>query len=323
MLGSAPADEAATIAALVSLYGALAMAALFLFLVMRRDRRERARTRELDRMRDLTREILALIDDPSIARPAFDRAQSRTRLAAIGSIGQLVRGDDRDRLISFVEEQHLLDRAMRETQRGSRRKRVEAIRLVGSIGGPRAVDTLRDALGKERDEDVRLETAITLARIGGLPPPDVLIAQLHLAEAPITLLHRVLFRMLAARQPAGLFVIAAAELPAPVRALIVDALGWTEDYAALDLLVEAARDPHPPVRVAAIDAASRIGHPNTSGWIIDLLDDPEPPVRARAIRACQSLGLQQSLPAIARLRRDPSPWVRLRAQQAEQALGIA
>ncbi|MGN6818508.1 MAG: HEAT repeat domain-containing protein [Sphingomonas sp.] len=323
MHGIDPGDHVARLAELISLYGALGMAGLLLFLVMRRDRRERGRARELARMRDLTREIMALIGDPSIARPTFDRAQPRARLAAIGNIGQLVRGDDRDRLISFVEEQHLLDRAMREVGRGSRRKRVEAIRLVGTIGGPRAVDTLRDALAKERDEDVRLETAITLARIDGLPPPDTLIAQLRLAEAPITPLHRALFRMLAARRPAELFAIVAADLPAPIRALVVDALGWTEDYAALDLLVDAARDPHPPVRVAAIDAASRIGHPKASRWIVDLLDDPEPTVRARAIRACQSLDLRAGLPAIARLRRDPSPWVRLRAQQAEQALGVA
>ena len=317
------ADQVAQIATLVSLYGALAMAAILLLLVMRRDRRERARAAERETMRALTREILAMLSDRSGALPAFERAQPTARLNAIGNIGQLVRGEDRAQLIAFVEEQHLLDRAVRESGRGSRRKRVEAIRLLGKIGGPSALDALGRALREDDDADVRLEAATMLARLDGLPPPDEFIAQLGLAEKSITPLHRALFRTLAAHRPAELFTIANTDLPPPIRALVVDALGWTEDFAALELLAAAANDLHGPVRVAAIDSASRLGHPAAAGWIVRLLDDPEAPVRARAIRACQSMGLKAGLPAIARLRQDPSPWVRLRAQQAEQALGAA
>lgn len=317
------ADHLARLATLVSLYGALLMAAVLLFLVMRRDRRERARAAEQEHMRALTREIMAMLGNQGGALPVFERAHAEARLSAIGHLGQLLRGGDRERLVRFVEDQHLLDRAAREVSRGSRRKRVEAIRLLGTIGGPRALDALSRALREEEDEDVRLEAATMLARLDGLPPPGDLIASLRLAETAITPLHRALFRTLAAHRPTELFAIADADLPPPVRALVVDALGWTEDYAALDLLSAASADPHPPVRVSAIDAASRLGHPGAAPWIVRLLDDPEPPVRARAIRACQSMGLRAGLPAIARLRADPSPWVRLRAQQAEQALGRA
>ncbi|MGN6278616.1 MAG: HEAT repeat domain-containing protein [Sphingomonas sp.] len=323
MTGAPLADHAAWIATLISIYGALAMAAWLLFLVIRRGRRERARAAEQSDMRDLTREIMAMLGDRDTARPAFDRAHPHARLAAIGHLGQLVRGEDRDRLTSFVEEQHLLERAAREAGRGSRRKRVEAIRLLGSIGGPRALDALTAALRDEQDDDVRLEAATMLARLDGLPPPQVLIDRLRLTDTAITPLHRALFRMLAARRPDELFTLVAADLPPPVRALLIDALGWTEDFDALALLAIAARDAHPPVRIAAIDAASRLGHPAAGAWIIALLDDPQPPVRARAIRACQTMGLKMSRAAIVRLRDDPSPWVRLRAQQAEQALGAA
>lgn len=321
MLDVPIADHVARIATLVSLYGALAMAAWLLLLVMRRDRRERRRAVEQDTMRNLTREIAAMLSDPSGALPAFERAQPNARLAAIGNIGQLVRGEDRAQLIAFVEEQNLLDRAIRQSDRGSRRKRVEAIRLLGKIGGPSALDALGRALREDDDADVRLEAAAMLANLDGLPPPDEFIVQLRLAETSITPLHRALFRALATHRPAELFAIARAQLPPPIRALVVDALGWTEDFAALEALAAAANDSHAPVRVAAIDSASRLGHPAAARWIIRLLDDPEPPVRARAIRACQSMGLRDGLPAIARLRQDPSPWVRLRAQQAEQALG--
>jgi HEAT repeat protein len=271
-------------------------------------------------MRTLTREVMAMLGDQRSVAPAFERAQPAARLAAISHLGLLLRGDDRERLVSFVEDQRLLERAAREARHGSRRKRVEAIRLLGAIGDPRALDALAHAVREEEDGDIRLEAATMLARLDGLPPADELIAILRLADSPITPLHRALFRTLAANHPRDLFVVARVDLPPPVRALVTDALGWTEDYAALDLLAAASADPHPPVRVAAIDAANRLGHPAAARWIMALLDDPEPPVRARAIRACQSMDLRNSLPAIARLRADPSPWVRLRAQQAEQAL---
>lgn len=323
MIGLPIADHVARVATLVSIDGALAMAAVLLFLVIRRDRRERARAVEQEQLRELTREIMGTLAEPASPRPAFERADQSTRLAAIGHLGQLVRGEDRERLTQLVEEQNLLGRAIRETSHGSRRKRVEAIRLLGSIGGRRALDALRAAVNDDQDDDVRLEAATMLARLDGLPSSEVLIDRLRLTATAITPLHRALFRMLAARRPAELFSLVGANLPSPVRALLIDALGWTEDYAALDLLAVAARDDHAPVRLAALDAASKLGHPGAAAWIIDLLNDPVPPVRSRAIRACQSMGLRRGLPAIADLRNDPSPWVRLRAQQAVQALEAA
>lgn len=313
-------DHVARIVTTISVYGALAMAALLLYLVVRRDQRERSRARDQEDMRQLTREVLAALSDPATARPIFDRAHPRARLTAIGHIGQLLRGGDRDQLVAFVEQQELLHRAAQRVASGSRRARVEAIRLLGSIGGPRALDVLRNALRDERHDEIRLEAATMLARLDGLPPPGTLIEQLRLTDAPITPLHRALFRTLAAHRADELIAIAQADLPPEVRALLIDALGWTEDYSALPILAEVARDANTAVRLAAIDAASRIGHPSAASWIIGLLADPEPTVRARAVRACQSLGIQRSLPQIIELRSDTSPWVRLRAQQAAQAL---
>ncbi len=321
MWGVPIADHVARIAIFVSVYGALAMAALLLFLVMRRDRKERASVAAAELIRSLTREIMGEGVAPG---PAFLQARQAERLAAIAHLIQLVRGEERERLVALAEEQGLLRHALRRARRSSPRQQIEALRLLGGIGGRHAIDTLYAVLREDRSLTTRLEAASLLARLDALPEPEELIIHLSLRSARITPLHRTLFRLLAVSHPAELFTLArSSELPPAVRALVIDALGWTEDYSALPLLAAASEDPHPPVRLAALDSAAKLGHPGSAGWILPLLDDPEPPVRARAIRTCQTMQLRNGLPAIHALRGDPSPWVRLRAQQAEQVLRIS
>ena len=305
------------------MYGALVMAAWLLFLVMRRDRKERASVRKAELTRALTREIMGAGQDVA-ASPAFQQARSAEKLAAISRLVQLLRGEDRERLVALAEEHGLLRDALRQA-RGSRpRQQIDALRLLGSVGGGQAVETLNLVLREDPKLDTRLEAASLLARLDALPPPDDMIEHLDLRSARITPLHRTLFRLIASRHPAELFRLAeSADLPPAVRALVIDALGWTEDFSALPLLAAAAADPHAPVRLAALDSATKLGHPSSASWILPLLSDPVPSVRARAIRACQLMRLNSGLPAIAELRQDPSPWVRLRAQQAQQVLGAA
>ncbi len=323
MPGFPIADHVARIAIFMSVYGALAMAAWLLFLVMRRDRKERASIARAELTRALTREIMGAGQNIA-ASPAFRLARPAERLAAISRIVQLLRGEDRERLVALVEEQGLLKQALVAARRSRPRRQIDALRLLGSIGGGQAIDMLYLVLREDPKLDTRLEAASLLARLDALPPPNELIDHLDLRSAQITPLHRTLFRLIAARHPSELFSLAqSADLPPAVRALVIDALGWTEDFSALPLLEAAAADTHAPVRLAALDSAARLGHPGSAKWILPLLNDPVPPVRARAIRACQLMRLNSSLPAIAELRKDPSPWVRLRAQQAQQVLGTA
>lgn len=314
------AEHVARLVIFISFYGALAMAALLLFLVMRRDRQERASLASAEMIRSLTRELMSGGEGGG-AGPVFRQARPAERLAAISHLVQLLRGEDRDRLVLLAQDEGLLDDALRRARRSNPRQQIDALRLLGSIGGPHAVEMLGLVLREDPSLDTRLEAAALLARLDALPDPEDLIEYLCLWDARITPLHRTLFRLLATSHPIELFALAqSADLPPAVRALVIDALGWTEDFSALPLLADAATDMHAPVRLAALDSAIRLGHPGSAGWILPLLDDPEPPVRARAIRACQMMQLRQGLPVIHALRGDPSPWVRLRAQQAEQIM---
>nr|WP_140404544.1 HEAT repeat domain-containing protein [Sphingomonas sp. CDS-1] len=322
-------DHVAQIAIFISFYGALGMAALLLFLVIRRDRAERADAQAAAMIKALIREIMGggmegKDGEDALSGPAFRKARNADKLAAIGRMIQLLRGEERERLIALVDRHGLLKDALRKTQSSRRRAQVDAMRILGSIGGEHAVAALLSVLHEDPHIDTRLEAASLLAQLDALPAPERLIEDLSLYETRITPLHRSLFRLIAVSHPAELMALGRSnQLPPAVRALVIDALGWTEDFAALPLLAAAAGDPHPPVRLAALDSATRLGHPGSAGWIIRMLEDPEHPVRSRAIRACQIMRLTAALPLLSALRNDPSPWVRLRAQQAVQMLQVA
>lgn len=317
-------DHVAQITILISFYGALGMAALLLFLVIRRDRTERADGRRNAMIKALTREVMGGSGEDILAAPAFRKARPADKLAVIGRMIQLLRGDERERLIALAENHGLLKNALRRAHGARRRQQVDAMRVLGSIGGAQAVETLLGLLHDDPQIDIRLEAASLLAQLDALPAPEQLIEALSLYEMRITPLHRSLFRLIAVSHPGELLMLAQSRhLPPAVRALVIDALGWTENFSALPLLASASTDAHPPVRLAALDSATRLGHPGSAGWIMRMLDDPVPPVRSRAIRACQILQLTAALPLLAKMLKDPSPWVRLRAQQAVQVLQVA
>jgi len=226
------ADALARIAILVSVYGALVMAAFLLFLVMRRDRKERRLAQSQANARTLLREVMTAVTRGEATGPAYAAASDEERLTAVTHLGQLVRGEDRERLTEFVERNRLLRAIADRTRRGSRARRVDAVRLLGSIGGARAVSALTGLLSEDRDPALQLEVAAMLAKLSALPAPDVLITALDLERVPVTRVHRALFRAVAPFHAAELRRLAKRELPSGLRAVIVDALGWTGDYSA-------------------------------------------------------------------------------------------
>lgn len=308
------ADHAARVAIAISCVGALAMAATLTFLIIRRDRKERHLATTQTTMRALTREIMASLPTGETGG-IFAQATDSERLTAIAHLGQLVRGDDRVRLTEFVEDNHLLDRSFADARRGSDARRVDAMRQLGTIGGPRAIDTLVTILNEDPHPSVRLEAAAMLAPLGALPPPRRLIGALNLDHNLVTRLHRALFRSLAPAHSAELLALLADDQPPMLRALIIDALGWTEDRSALPALSAAAGDADPEVRCAALRAAHQINDPATIPWVMRLLDDSSEAVRSNAVRAAAHIAPHQSLPQLETMRGDPSAWVRIRVAE--------
>lgn len=317
------ADHLARLAILASLWGTLAMALLLPLLVMRRDRKERSRAANEVNSRSLTREIMAALPGTEPPGDAYRNASSEQRLAAVSHLSRLVRGEDRVRLTAFVDRHDVVEQVLARTRRRRTARRVDAVRALGGVGGAQAIAALQTMLRHDRSLPVRLEAAAMLARLEVLPPANALLDALSLEYVPITPLHHALFRALAPLRAEELLTLARRGLPPPLRALIVDALGWTDDYSTLGAIEEASRSPEPEVRLAALAAGTRLNHPAAAKWIVPLLADPEQGVRAQAARACATMGLRSALPAVERMRQDPSRWVRLRANEAVAALGGA
>ncbi|MDT8758032.1 HEAT repeat domain-containing protein [Sphingomonas psychrotolerans] len=315
------ADHVARLAIFVSIWGTLAMAALLLFLVIRRDRKERSRAAAETNSRSLTREILAALPGGPGLGDAYQRASPEQRLAAVSHLGRLVRGDDRIRLTAFVDRHRLVDRVLAKARRQRTARRVDAVRMLGGVGGVEAVTALDTLLRHDKALPVRLEAAAMLARLEALPAATVLVEALSLEQVPVTPLHHALFRALAPYRAGELLALAGRPLSPPLHALIIDALGWTEDYSTLSTLAAASASPATEVRLAAIAAAVRLNHPAAAKWLLPLLDDPEPEVRAQAVRACGTMGLRNARAKIEAMRSDPSRWVRLRAVEAAMLLG--
>lgn len=310
------ADEVAKLAILVSLWGSLAMALLLLALVMRRRGGEQNRASIEINNRLLTREIMAALSSTGAPGEAYLNASAEQRLTAVSHLNRLVRGEDRVRLMAFVERHGLVERVLAKVRKRRTARRVEAVRTLGGVGGPQAVAALDDMLRHDPRLSVRLEAASMLARLEALPPASELLDALSLEDVAITPLHHALFRALAPHRVGELLALAKRQPPATLRALIVDAMGWSEDYSTLDAIAEAARDTEPEVRLAALAAATRLNHPAAAKWVEPLLSDPEPEVRAQAASACAAMGLRSALPALRRMLQDPSRWARLRARGA-------
>ncbi|MBB5711039.1 HEAT repeat domain-containing protein [Sphingomonas xinjiangensis] len=317
----AVADELAGLAIQIVIWGSLAMSALILYLVIRRDRNERQRSVQQVTARTLTREIMAALPQAEDVGSAFAHASVAERVAAVSHLSRLLRGDDLDRLAAFVERHELVARLTRRVAKRRLARRVNIVRSVGSVGGPQAVTALNELLANDPAAEVRLEAAAMLARIDALPSARALIEALELAHATVTPLHRALFRALAPSSATELVELLAEEQSPDVQALVADALGSSEDYSVLRALRSAAASPAPQVRIAAIAAISRLGHPGGAAWLIPLLEDDDEMVRAHAARACGSMGLRAAMPRLIALAEDPSPWVRLRASDAAEILG--
>lgn len=314
-------DPVALWAVTVSAVSAIAMFAMLSALVVRRWILERGKARRSTQARALVRQFVAMTNDEPYDEAIIASAGTDERIEAVIHIYQLVRGQERDRLRDYVKQNDVLAPIRRRARRGSPNRRIEAVRLLEWIGEEKSVLTLRLVLNNEPNLLIRLEAAAALAHIGGLPPPRALIGLLDLDKQAPTRLHRAIFRASAARHLHAMTALLTDEkLHDDTRVLVIDALGWSENFDALPALAEAARHPDHRVRSAALRAARQLGHPAARSWVIALLADEHDKVRTQAILTCMHMDMHEALPVIEQLAADPSPWVRYRADQGLRRL---
>ena len=298
---------------------ALAMLAAFSVLLVRRWWQERNRRDDDARLAAITRSYLRRVAghrDTEFS-PAWPM---ETRLAAVSHIHLLLRGGERDRLMQMAELDGLLERTLRKSHHPRAARRIGAIRLLQQFGSEACIARLRAMFTRDTSHVVKLEAAFALAAMHALPPPRETIRILGMFDRPAKRLDSALLRASAPEYTEQLVLLLDDELPADKRALVVDALGWSDDTAVLPILEEAAQDDGPEVRSAALRAAARLGHPSVGRWVIPMLGDPQHYVRIQAANTCARLRLPDAIVPLTAMLETDDIWVRLRAQQALETL---
>ena len=294
---------------------------MVLLLVRRKQTEHRLVSRQTTDV-EMLRELLDVVAGSAALDGAstFATASSDDQFRLMSHLIQLLRGEDRDALLRISCQSSMLQLAIKGVAKGRPARRVDAMRILEVFATAASIEALHACMGGDTSLVVRLEAAATLARMDNLPDPVTVIDMLDLTHQPITRLHKALFRSAAARDALELVGLAEDERYISVRALLVEAMGWSDNFAVVEPLRRHADDPNPEVRCAALKAARRLEHPDAASWAVRLLLDSTDIVRIQAIQACAKLGAKDAIPILTSLIENPSWWVRTRAKQALEIL---
>lgn len=311
-------DRLATIVAILSAVFALTMAVAMLLLIVRRSRIEsRTALRESQELK-VSRYLVAAMAGKTGQAP--DGIPLEIQRAALAHYLMLVRGKDRERLLAIAERDGLFRSSLARLSDRRIARRIDAIHELEEFASPECIEALELCLYQDAAPLVRLEAALSLARLERPPAPEALIETLELKRSSSKRIHAALFRAVAEGHQPALLRLAQDPDNQPMLPLLVEAIGWTQDFAAAERLAPFSMNPDPEVRASAIRAARHLGHPSAGRWILPLIDDPSEMVRVQAARACGELGIVEAVPALERHVADSAWWVRNRVRSALELL---
>ena len=210
--------------------------------------------------------------------------------------------------------------ALSHSWRGARR--IDAIRVLQLAGSTACIARLHSMMSSDRSLDVRLNAAFALASLRQLPVPRETIELLGIFKRTPSRLDVAVLRASAPDYAQHLNRILGDAMPHKWRAMIIDALGWSDDISILPVLERAASVDNAEMRCAALRGAAQLGHPAAAPWVIALLDDPSEIVRIQAANSAGALRLQAAAPRLVEMMHDEDIWVRLRAGEALQTIAL-
>jgi HEAT repeat protein len=290
-----------SIVALIALGLALASALVMIALVARRlwlERRERRWRAATARVRPA---VLALIDGDATPGEGMKGIERDAFAALLGRYAVALRGDARDRITRWLENDGAVDRELERlcSRRGWRR--AQAAFSLGDMGSTRAVTALVAGL-EDSSRDVRAAATRSLGR-------------LQATEAIEPTIHAGIDR----RVPRSVVSAAALELGPPVvpeliplldherptvRAAAAELIGLLDVSGNAGPLVASLRDSSPEVRTAAALALERVADEAATQELVEALADNDPAVRAAAAAALGAIGDGESVDALLRVARE-------------------
>lgn len=286
-----------------------------------RERAEAARARDRQVIQHAFLDIMSGSGD-AVGR--LRRVQGRARLMAetLLEVLSLVRGGERDRLISALAAFKVDQVFCRRLFRGSFAGRIAAAEALSIFPGDAATTALRRALARARAVELRVGVMKSLIELGTPPSLDDVLADLAGRRTSESLLYLPLIARLVADKPmTALRAFGDPRVTGEARVILAEALGASGDFRALEPLCLATRAPDVELRIACIRALGMLGHPGAEKAILAGLTDPVWIVRSASCEAAGRIGLRSAIPQLAGQLSDEIWWVRFRAGEALAVLG--
>ena len=295
-------------------------------LIVARKLRESAETRRQHDLRMIQQAFLDIMSGSGDAIGRLQGVKRRARLMAeaLLEVIALVRGAERERLISALAAFGVDDIFCRRLSRGSVAGRIAATEALSIFTGDDTRAALRRALGRARVGELRVGLMRSLIEIGAPPGLHEVLADLGGRRASDSLLYLPLIARLVADDPmTALKAFGDPHVTGEARVILAEALGASGDYRVLRSLCAAARAPDIELRIAAIRGLAALGHPAAEPTILAGLADEVWIVRSASCEAAGRIGLRAAVPLLAAQLEDPVWWVRFRAGEALAVLGEA
>ena len=292
-------------------------------LIVRRIFIDRANVRHAVRRADLQARLITAIDPECCATfPPLTSRSDRRILAEVGrELVDLVRGEDRARLLALMAANGIVEFVLSDMTAGTARRREAAIVCLAPFDREDVRSALLQALCSDPVLAVRMSAAFALAEWGEPPPLPVLVKALGGLDHAGSLRLRALLALVAAASPLELVELMRSNPNPSVLAAALYALGQSGTLGAIDLILDATTHADVTVRAEAFRALAQLGHPDAEAAILRGLTDTAWQVRGQAAQCAGQIGFGSAVPALERALSDPQWWVRFRICEALTKLG--
>lgn len=284
------------------------------------DRYRKYRHRALHYCRRLL--LGVMIHDPhALAQLPLEVRRADILAHGLMEIAALIKGRDRDNLVSAIHKAGGLDHLVRKANRGSLARRMTCLEAVAFFPLNVCRPILRAAL-KDPHPDIRLIAVGGLIEAGATISPKTLIRASLDGHLPVSLRFMALLHHLVKKHP-GLAIetLTDERLPLPHQLMLCDAIGSAGDYGALPILCLKATSMVAELRAIALNALGRLKHPGAELVIGGALDDPDWRVRRAAVEAIGQVKFRRQYQHVATLLADPVWAVRAQAVATLEGAG--
>lgn len=238
----------------------------------------------------------------------------------VRDLASLVRGRERARLMQDLQSLGV-DSALRNLlRRGPTNQRVLAAEALVFFPGDETHAALLQASRRDKHR-VRLSALRSAIELGQAPPiSEMLDSVIGGTELASLLFSDLLQRAVRTQVDNAVAALGRADLPGPVRIMLLQALGASGDPRALKPLRLAARSPDAEIRAGALGALGVLGHPGAGQVVAEALEDGDWRVRLKAIECVRRVGLTEFFAQVMACADDEVWWVRYRAGQTLMSL---